>query len=38
MRIGRHVVIAALCFPAWLAADNWPQWRGPDAGGVAVPG
>lgn len=38
MPIRRHLVIAALCFPAILAADNWPQWRGPNANGVAAPG
>ncbi len=30
--------LLALCFTSAQAADNWPQWRGPRADGVAADG
>jgi outer membrane protein assembly factor BamB len=38
MLTSRYVLISLLFLPAMLAADNWPQWRGPQANGVAAAG
>lgn len=32
------VVLLVLCFPICLMADNWPDWRGAGADGLASPG
>ena len=38
MRTSSRILLAVLCFPAMLVAENWPQWRGPGANGVAASG
>jgi outer membrane protein assembly factor BamB len=38
MRLALVALVSVFTFPQLAVADNWPQWRGPNAAGIAAEG